>query len=299
MRKVSVLAFLVALPTFALANGAMGLGLEQWDLNYWFAYVVATVVFEGWYIGKRLGLPSWRGLSVSILANLFTGVLCAGGGLLAPFLHSSFVGSSANPNPLLNAVALLAIFAIPSGLFEYLFWRTMLTKGSRSCSIEDLFKRTMVAHLLVIPLGMVILLVPDRPYRGLEAVANSQRRWRLSDFRVELDSYIQEHSALPTATNFEELLREIPSTTKMPDADPRWLMFYKAQYERFDTGETRRLPFRLNTALAGKHVAVDGEFNEGRAVWYLQPPLTNGPPVSGIKVDPVSGATKLSRATKG
>jgi len=277
----------------------MGLGLEQWDLNYWFAYVVATVVFEGWYIGKRLGLPSWRSLSVSILANLFTGVLCAGGGLLAPFLHSSFVGTAANPNPLLNAVALLAIFAIPSGLFEYLFWRTMLTKGNRECSIGGLFKRTMVAHLLVIPLGLAILLVPDRPYRGLEAVANSQRRTKLYAFRIDLDAYIQEHSALPPATDFDELLREVPPTTTMPNTDPRWVMFYTAQYGRFATGEARHLPMRLNPAIVGKHVVIDGEFDEGRAVWYVKPGITNGPPAWGIKVDPVSGATKLAHVTKG
>jgi len=50
MRRALLLA-ICCLPVSAHANGAMGLGLELWDLNYWFAYVAAIIVAEAWLTG--------------------------------------------------------------------------------------------------------------------------------------------------------------------------------------------------------------------------------------------------------
>ncbi len=140
----------------------MGLGLELRHLPIWAAYCVAMVLAEAFFIGLKIGFSGWESLGISLGANFATAWICATGGCFAPFLHSTFIGSRANPNPFLNAATLLLILAFPSALIEGAVWSSFLRrKGSiREWSVVG---RSLGVHLVCVPLGMAILLIPERP----------------------------------------------------------------------------------------------------------------------------------------
>lgn len=77
----------------------MGLGLEMFDLRYWFAYVAVMVGAEAWLIGRALKLKWGESVLKSMIGNVITGVFCGGMGCLAPFWHQSFVNTPDGPNP--------------------------------------------------------------------------------------------------------------------------------------------------------------------------------------------------------
>lgn len=175
-KALAVIIFLLGAQA-ASANGAMGLGLEMWDLSYWYAYVVATVVFEAWYIGRWLKYGWIKSLFLSALANFITGMCCGAGGICAPFLHEFPIGHGNPPQPFLHGLGLLAFYAIPSSFFEYLFVWNMANQKAifgalTEASFRDkLFIRSLKAHLLGIPLALAILLIPAHPYRGFSSRA--------------------------------------------------------------------------------------------------------------------------------
>ena len=151
-----------------LANGAMGLGLEQWDPGIWLTYVAVMIVYEAWAIGRWLRFGWWASLAISLGANALTGVCCGLGGLAAPFLHTPFVGSIANPNPLLGSVALLAVFALPSALVETAVWATIAKRLFEPLGKPSLLSRVLLVHAIGVPLGLAVLILPARPYLGTE-----------------------------------------------------------------------------------------------------------------------------------
>lgn len=214
-------------PAFSLYNGWSAL-----------AYVAAYLLLEAWWIGMRGGLDWKESLARSFIANFVTAALsfmCAGF-LGFPDLSTVWVGSRWNPDPLQTTLRFLCIFAALSAITEFLFWIKDL--GWRKA-----LGRTLVAHLIGIPMGLVILLTPSRPYTGLESVVGRLRsigRHRLIGAMA--------HGRLQVARSqtAEALLSELAREDGMPPSADAWALAYRAAYERFDRAEQRRYTYELN-----------------------------------------------------
>jgi hypothetical protein len=77
----------------------MGLALEMFEFKIWALYVAATVAFEAFFIGLKLGHSWWKSLAFSFLFNLVTASCCAGG-CFAPFLHADAMDGNPLRGPL-------------------------------------------------------------------------------------------------------------------------------------------------------------------------------------------------------
>jgi hypothetical protein len=151
---------MIGLTALASANAAMGYALEQYDGRAWIAYVIFTVVFEAWAIGRWAG-SSWpAAVGISILANLVTAGCCSS--LCGVGLHETFVGSRLNPNPLMNMVLMFKVFGFLSGLIEAMVWRALHRNNP-----GQFFLRSVLAHLAWVPAGIAIMLIPARPIHSL------------------------------------------------------------------------------------------------------------------------------------
>jgi hypothetical protein len=266
----------------------MGLGLEMWDLSSWFAYVIAMILVEAWLIGRWLGEGWPKSLLISLGANFVTGVLCAGGGCLAPFLHTSFVGPANNPNPFLNSIVLLLIYAIPSALLEALFWVAIARPNRESAAVVG---RSAFAHLVTVPVALVILLIPSRPYRGLEAMTAYQRRISLFDVHRALETFIQINGRLPSGRTPHEIAEQISNGGN--DVERYEIALYRPEYGRFSMGDDWSHPLETNSALRGfKFPDKEGE---EKWVWYVRDPDQISPASYGLAVDLGSGRTQLTR----
>lgn len=292
---VVFLVVVLAIPQ-AFANGAMGLGLEQWDPTVWMVYVVAMTAVEAWLMGRWLGLGIPESIVVSILANLMTGVGCGLMGCMAPFLHYPLVGSTADPNPLLSALALLALFAIPSALFEGIFWDRMYRKGRKNQpGGQGVLGRLLLIHLALVPVGMAILLIPDRPYLGYEAFARGARQYELRLFADDLSVYTYEKHHLPAATTVESLLKEVPHFTLHQDRKRSNVFLHVPVFGRFAAGNESTVPYRLNKAIAGMKVDPEADYDEPQWEWYIEPPNRDS---WGIRVELQSGAFEFVRDSR-
>lgn len=282
-------SLLTAVP--AMANGAMGLGLEQWDPNIWFIYVAAMTTAEAWLMGRLLGLGAPESIFVSFLANMLTGVGCGLMGCAAPFLHFPLVGSTADPNPLLSALSLLAVFAFPSALFEGILWDRMYRKQRKyKPSEQGVLGRLLLIHLVLVPVGLAILLIPDRPYRGYEAFAKGARRMELRQFKNELAAFISEQRHIPRASTMAELLKEVPDSHPL-ESRKRSLVFpYVPTFGRFSMGEDRSVPYRLNTTISGRKVDPESGYDEPQWAWYIEPPTRDS---WGFRIELQSGMVEF------
>src|SRR5438552_14085104 len=185
----------------------MGLGLEQWDLGYWVIYVIATTVMEAWLIGRWLGMTAGVSIATSVVANTFTGLMCGAAGLLAPFFHYAWAGSNINPNPLLNMLYILLGFALPSAIFEAFVWQ-IASYVAKPKKEPRFFRASLGAHIIGIPLAFLILLIPDRPYVGLEGYTSHFRDMYVKyGVQRPLELYINDNHRIPNAKNVDELLR--------------------------------------------------------------------------------------------
>ena len=151
------------LPTAARANGAMGLALAIFAWTPWFCYVVVTIVFEAIALGRWLRVPLGRALLVSLGANFVTAVI---GGSISGILCAlfGFYGERLNPNPFGQSLLLFTVFGIVSAIIEAYCWMRA-TSFRRSAVVLP----SLIVHLLGVLTGLAILLVPARPYRGLES----------------------------------------------------------------------------------------------------------------------------------
>lgn len=286
------LLLIQALATPALANGAMGLGMEMWDLRYWYAYVGAMVVTEAWLIGTWLGVGWPKSLALSLLANLMTGFLCGAGGLCAPVLHMTLAGSSANPNPLLNSVYLLVMFALPSAFFEYLIWSR--ARPAERSERGFLWRVTWV-HLATIPLALAILLIPERPYIGLEATTGFQRRYLLGEIEDALQGYIEKNHAVPRFKSFRELLNALKPHLDV-DAANLEFAFYRPHLNRFAIGEDWSRPLEVNSRLLGRKIVDREDGRDQEWVWFVRPPDDGSRYQWGLSVDVTWGQVKLTNS---
>lgn len=209
-----------------IANGAMGLGLQMWPYEVYWPYVVVTVVFEALFIGRWAGMTLQASLIVSALANAFTAFL---GALFAVFLKGVFVGTASDPNPVLNAAALLAGMGFVSCLVEGAFWSGPVRKVRPG---SGLLFRLFAAHAIGVPLGMAILSLPERPYQGLEATVGSQRIWKLRTHIKKMNEFLMSEEAVPAQNALETLAEASGATT-----DELGLYLRKPVYTRFSTGD--------------------------------------------------------------
>ncbi|MEQ1932443.1 MAG: hypothetical protein ABL962_01000 [Fimbriimonadaceae bacterium] len=270
----------VLLAPSASANGAMGLGLEMFDLTYWFAYVGVTVILEAWLIGRYLGVGAAKSLVFSLLANTITGVFCGGLGCIAPFLHQAIIGSTANPRPFPNAVALLTLFAIPSAIIEKVVWERVQPKEKYWKS----YVHIIMVHLITIPVGLGILLIPERPYKGLEAFSVSGDRREMRAATKALMSHRAEHNRLPNSAIPREILRELMPYSELL-SESSW---YETDFSRFGMGPDWNKPYAINQALVGKKFSERDSYPEESFVWYVKHKTLWGT-VFGIEVEPSSG----------
>ncbi len=280
-----VVCAVVLIAPSASANGAMGLGLEMFDLTYWFAYVVVIIALEAWLIGRYVKATTFSSIVTAIIANLLTGVFCGGLGCIAPFLHYPIIGTLDNPRPFPNAIALLTLFAIPSGLMEMILWE-------RAALVKNNFKNyryIVLIHLLTVPVGLGVLLIPERPYRGLEAFTMGARRQSLRDAETALTVYISEHGRLPLGNSPKEILRELYRF----DPDLKESDWYAPQFSRFSLGESFEHPFEMNPRLVGLRFTEYVAGPDENWVWYMRYRSSGGHGF-GLRVDVNSGQVQKS-----
>jgi hypothetical protein len=282
MHRAIAAVLLLALASSAMANGSMGLGLEMWDLRYWFAYVIAIVALEAWFMGRWLKVRWPHALGISVAANLATALIC-GVGLAAPFMHMTLVGSRLNPNPFWNGVALLSVFALPSALMEGVIW-AMAFRDTR----KPVFIPSMIVHAIGIPVALCILLIPERPYQGLERLTRLYRHWEMMDFKRHLEYYTLGENKIPAASDVEGLLREVPSGSASGWPEDAWAMMHYPEFGRFDVRDRRSMPFEINRRLSGRKLpfAKDGDQDQR---WFVRPPKEAGPWARGLAIDVNTG----------
>jgi hypothetical protein len=252
---------LVSVAAIASANGVMGYALEQYDFHAWLVYVIGTIVFEAWAIGRWAG-KSWpAAVGISIVANLVTAGCCAN--LCGVGLHSTFVGSRINPNPLANMLVMFTVFGVISGLVESVVWSIATRRNESKFAV-----RSLLAHLVWVPLGMAIMLVPSRPYPMLEAYTVYARHFHVQTVARLISNEIYESSRIPdhhdTARLFQELIPADGSNTE--DA---WAVAYRPDFSRFSIGQTKgELFWEWNTAAT--KLKVDSP-KMPEQIWLLRP----------------------------
>lgn len=246
-RSTAVLLLLLVLPREALANGAMGLALSIFRWDHWLVYVVVMVLFEAFWIGRALRMPAGDALKKSLRANGITLVLgWLFSGIFGYALYGCF-GSPYNPNPLAQSILLLTLGGLASALIEAPVW-------GWSCGSP--WRSTFAAHVLGVPIALSILLLPARPYSGLEAQAEWQRSLVVDTLmRRTLAEDIAKKERFPDARTFSDVVEYLRPQLKADKNTPYlWAIAYDPQYQRFDTGEQRRSPIEWNTAVAGKRL---------------------------------------------
>jgi hypothetical protein len=229
MRAVFAFVF-VATTATASANAVMGYALEEYDGHAWLVYVVATIIFEAWAIGNWAGISWPKAFGISLLANFVTAGCCAN--LCGVGLHAPFVGSTVNPNPLLNMLVMFLGFGLLSGLVESIVWRIFVRQRDK-----PVLFRTVAAHLIWVPLGMAIMLVPSRPYPMLESYTLYARRMHLHKLRTPLEAVIAEVEKIPNHQDTVRLFREFRPEKGRSSPDD-WAAAYRPAYGRFSTGQS-------------------------------------------------------------
>jgi hypothetical protein len=258
MRKHPLsLAVLFACSATAQANASMGYALEVFDLAYWYLYVAVTTVLEAWLIGRYFELSWLKSLLASAIANAVTGFCCAGSGALAPFLHENFVGTETDPQPFLNALALLTVFALPSALLESIAWHFWI-KGKE----KSLVGGTIVAHLIGIPVALTILLVPNEPYKHVWTESPNAARLSLLG---AVEDFLAEHKRIPAAKSIPELVDEVMPPGPKRERTLAGLIIYR--HTRFKS-ERVGFIYSVEPSLPGKKFKATGR-NEWRK--YLLP----------------------------
>jgi hypothetical protein len=257
----------LALPTAAYANGAMSLALATFGWDMWLPYVVVTLVFEAVILGRWLRVPLRRALNIAFGANFVTAII--GGffsGILSYIFYDSF-GSKLNPNPFFQNLLLFTLFGIVSACIEALFWahavekpiplETTADKPARSRP-RSVLAQVLLVHLLGVPVGLAVLLLPARPYPGLEGRVYGERYRLERQVQRALEHCISQNRRVPSVQNYEELLELLKTDLDRFGHDSgRWAGAYRPHYERFDTGEMRREPITWNRDAAGRRLSDD------------------------------------------
>jgi len=273
----------------ALANGAMGLGLEIFDIRYWIAYVVVTIVFEAWMIGRWMGKGWTASLLLSILANSITAFMCTF--TLAPVFHSQ----SINPDPFASTLQLFVCFGLCSAIAESVVWLT--NRGTVTFN-GRVFLRTIRTHLIGVPVGLAILLIPPHPYRGPQKLAEFWRWHYLAKYLPRRLGAFDEGRRIPQAQTLPELWGKLQRVAdESPDA---WIAVYRPSYGRFSRADETGQPIaEWNRLLSGK---TWSEIREGPRTWLIRGWDSEGNAMGVLSSDNnmwgyVSDPTKLGYAS--
>ncbi len=240
LRAILFLAMLSLAP-IAAANGAMGYALEIFEFRVWAVYVAATVLLEAWIVGRFLGHSWLKSILLSLGINAMTAFCCAGGSFAA-FLHSMTVDG----NPLWWTTELLVVFGLVSACAESIPWRL----SNKSSPKWQTFRRTLLAHLAGVPLALVILLIPARPYPSLEAGANTWRRIHLRwDLRHVYDDRFDDGKG-----EFKQFQNVKELEHRLDELGGYGVCLYASVYRRFDWRDPRidPLPVELNQHVSDK-----------------------------------------------
>src|SRR5205085_1265232 len=103
---------------------------------------------------------------------------------------------------------------------------------------------SLIAHVLGIPLALVILLAPAHPYTGLDQSTNA---WRSSHLRNNLRIAYRNANATSTDKGLQPFTSLPDFLRKNTDLDLRrgsdaWAQTFEAAYGRFDLSEQGRVP---------------------------------------------------------
>ena len=133
-------------------------------------------------------------------------------------------------NPILWTCEILILFGVVSAFLESVMWRVV----SRGVSGGQSIRRSLLAHALGVPLALVILLIPSRPYPGYEAVANV---WRSLLVRHRLgEVYFNRLDQDGTARQFRNV-DELEH--RLDELGGYGVCLYPATYPRFATHDPR------------------------------------------------------------
>jgi hypothetical protein len=271
--RAAILVVALLLPALAAANASMGLALEMFDYTPWLIYVAVTVVFEAWMIGGWLRLHWLACIGVSIFANSFTALCCPM--VATPMLHEAYIGGKLNPSPFLTVVVWLVVLGLFSAVFEsaFWYWARLASKKARS---EHPLRRSILAHMVGVPLALIILLAPAHPYRALSITMGERRPilWEalLGTLRISENG---DGVTVPSVKSVPALLR-LAETTSNPKARDvtwpaeTWTAAYVMDYGRFDLGETKRHPVEWNVAAAGKTFKLSDSMKEVVGPWLVR-----------------------------
>ncbi|MCW3054058.1 MAG: hypothetical protein JWN14_3228 [Chthonomonadales bacterium] len=266
----------VLLPSVASANGAMSLALATFAWGPWLAYVVVTILFEAAALGKWLHVPFAQAVRCSLGANFVTALL---GGLFSGLACAllGFYGGRLNPNPFGQTLLLFTLFGSLSALIEAYFWRAAADKslckeigpeGTATQRPQQITLRCLIVHLVGVPVGLAVLLIPSRPYPGLEGQVYATRLYYLEQrgLKKALQDYMGEHQALPSVRSYEELLQLLKPNLGQFARDPDlWAAAYLPDYHRFDTTERKRDPIEWNSRASGYKLS-----DEAKTLWLVR-----------------------------
>ncbi|HTE19168.1 MAG TPA: hypothetical protein VK689_12400, partial [Armatimonadota bacterium] len=193
----------------ASANGAMSLALGTFGWDLWGSYVLAIVLFEALFLGRCLRVPLGKALIYSLGANLLTAVV---GGSVSGIFSYGFLGVFAtrlNPNPFGQTLLLFTLFASLSAPVEaWVSSGAPSTLGGTSRRGRTL-ALALAVHLLAVPLGLAILLLPVRPYGGLESQVAGERQSIQREVVRALNQYVADHESLPPDRTYGEVLERL------------------------------------------------------------------------------------------
>jgi len=283
-------AFALLLFGSALASANWSVGPAFQIFSGWgvLAYAVVIVISEAAIIGKSCSMSAFKSLAISLVANFTTAFISLV--IAVPTIRMITIGDDLNPNPLFTALVLLISFAMPSALVESLFWICFCKSLPKSrftlCSIG--------AHVICIPLGLVVLLVPPHPYHGLEYITLQYRRVHaLSMLRAEEVKAAERNSLLP-ASSAEDFMVKASREAQMRGHVDYWAAAYMPDFDRLDMGEQKRKPLQWNQSAQAQLNALHGD---GK-VWlmrYRDSKMTYGyvVDVSNYRITPSSTPREL------
>lgn len=231
--------FLVRPWTDLLANSAMGAWANGVPWAY-LTYVVVMILAEAWLIGREMKWSVLKSLGRSLAANALSacvGVFCCA---VVPFgtVQVSIGGVLQEPNPTLDILLVLLVGAVVSALVEQSAWMR-----DEERKRPALIWRT---HLVLVPVGVIIFNLPERPYPYAEKLANlrhhAYRVRHLEDFAERAKIFGKVPPLSSTA--------DLTSSAVGIEADPQ-LAFQATRFGRFAM-RPDWIPFEVNRSAAGQ-----------------------------------------------
>lgn len=288
LRPALVIALTMA-SAFALADGGTVFAGTQFDYHAFIAYLVATILFEAWFIGVRAGYGWPKSVLISIGVNFFTAFFCITPEIFFPIYAQK--RPQFDPNPFEWMFPPLILYAVVSAFIEGYLWAPK-DPQSESLSRRSFVIRSLLGHLACVPISIAILILPAHPYASMERQVLS---WRMGALRKTMNGFsqdIQTQGRVPEFRSVEELIcRYQPDLlTARPEGSA---IPYIPDYSRFDMRDRRRRPIEVNRAAVGVKVTVRRywNFDPPHRLWLIRGYITDGAVTiyKGYVLDPETG----------